>query len=85
MGAIKRAVSLKVKSDDRKGLLAKMSEVFADLGVNILHADARTATDKKGLKAAISSFEVEITDIKQLSAVLRAIGAIAGVHSVERV
>ena len=84
-GEFKRAVSLKVKSDDRKGLLAKMSEIFADLGVNILHADARTATDKKGIKGAVSEFEVEITDVKQLNDVLRAIGAIAGVHSVERV
>ena len=33
----------------------------------------------------MSSFEVEITDVKQLNDVLRAIGAIAGVHSVERV
>jgi (p)ppGpp synthase/HD superfamily hydrolase len=62
-----------------------MSEIFADLGVNILHADARTATDKKGIKAAVSSFEVEISDVKQLNEVLRAIGAIAGVNSVERV
>ena len=81
-GEFKRAVNLKVKSDDRKGLLAKMSETFADLGVNILHADARSSVDKKG---AVSSFEVEITDVKQLNEVLRAVGQIPGVHSIERI
>jgi (p)ppGpp synthase/HD superfamily hydrolase len=59
-----------------------MSETFADVGVNIIHADARTSQDKT---AAVSTFEVEITDAKQLSEVLRAIGNIPGVHSVDRV
>jgi GTP diphosphokinase / guanosine-3',5'-bis(diphosphate) 3'-diphosphatase len=84
-GEFKRAVALKVKSDDRKGLLAKMTETFSDLGVNILHAEARTASDKKGSGVAVSSFEVEITDVKQLNDVLRAIGNIPGVNVVERV
>ncbi|MBS2024774.1 MAG: bifunctional (p)ppGpp synthetase/guanosine-3',5'-bis(diphosphate) 3'-pyrophosphohydrolase [Deltaproteobacteria bacterium] len=80
-GEFKRVVSLRVKSDDRKGLLAKMSETFADMGVNIVHADARSTADKLG---ALSSFDIEIKDAKQLNEVVRAIGAIAGVHSVER-
>jgi GTP pyrophosphokinase len=81
-GEFRRAVNLRVKSDDRKGLLAQMTETFSDLGVNIIHADARTSQDKRG---AVSSFEVEISDVKQLNEVLRAIGNIPGVHSVERV
>jgi GTP pyrophosphokinase len=81
-GEFKRTVNLRVKSDDRKGLLAKMSETFADLGVNIAHADARASADKRG---AVSTFEVEITDVKQLNEAIRAIGNIPGVHSVERV
>ena len=80
-GEFKRSVSLTVKSDDTKGLLAKMSETFAGLGVNIIHADARATSDKRG---AISSFEIEIKDAKQLSDVVKAIGDIKGVHSVER-
>src|SRR5438874_1657246 len=80
-GEFKRAVNLRVRSDDRKGLLARMSETFADVGVNILQANARS----NGEKGAISTFEIEIVDVKQLNDVLRAIGAIPGVHSVERV
>src|SRR5205085_1397736 len=79
-GDFKRVVNLRIKSDDRKGLLAKMSETFADVGVNIVQANART-----GEKGAISLFEVEISNVQQLNDVLRAIGQIPGVHSVERV
>ncbi len=79
-GEFKRMVNLRVRSDDRKGLLARMSETFADIGVNIVQANART-----GDQGAVSTFEVEIVDVKQLNDVLRAIGNIPGVHSVERV
>src|SRR5918911_110269 len=77
----KRAGNLSVRSDDRKGLLAKMSETFADVGVNILQANARSNGDN----GAVSTFEIEIVDVKQLNDVVRAIGQIPGVHSVERV
>src|SRR5439155_8577901 len=79
-GEFKRSVNLRVKSDDRKGLLAKLSETFADVGVNIVQANARA-----GDQGAVSTFEVEIADVKQRNDVLRAIGHIPGVHSVERV
>ncbi len=78
-GDFKRVVNLKVMSDDRKGLLARMSETFAEVGVNIVQANARANGD-----GAVSTFEVEIADVKQLNDVLRAIGKIPGVHSVER-
>src|SRR5438270_8558109 len=80
-GEFKRSVNLRVKSDDRKGLLARISESFADLGVNIIQANARS----NGERGALSTFEVEIADVKQLNDVLSAIGRIPGVHSVERV
>ena len=79
-GDFKRSVNLRVRSDDRKGLLAAMSETFADIGVNIVQANARAADH-----GAVSTFEVEIVDVKQLNDVLRAIGSIPGVHSVERI
>src|SRR3989440_1031603 len=79
-GEFKRAVNLRVRSDDRKGLLAKMSETFADVGVNILQANARS----NGEQGAVSTFEIEIVDVKQLNDVVRAIGQIPGVRSVER-
>jgi guanosine-3',5'-bis(diphosphate) 3'-pyrophosphohydrolase len=81
-GEFKRSVHLRVKSDDKKGLLAKLSETFADVGVNIIHADARAAQDKRG---AVSTFEIEVTDAKQLNEAIRAIGNIPGVHTVDRV
>jgi guanosine-3',5'-bis(diphosphate) 3'-pyrophosphohydrolase len=80
-GEFKRVVNLRVRSDDRKGLLAAMSETFAEVGVNIIQANARAGGDQ----GAVSTFEVEIADVKQLNDVLRAIGSIPGVHSVERV
>ncbi|HEX4385041.1 MAG TPA: bifunctional (p)ppGpp synthetase/guanosine-3',5'-bis(diphosphate) 3'-pyrophosphohydrolase [Myxococcales bacterium] len=80
-GEFKRVVNLRVRSDDRKGLLAAMSETFAEVGVNIIQANARAGGDQ----GAVSTFEVEIADVKQLNEVLRAIGTIPGVHSVERV
>jgi guanosine-3',5'-bis(diphosphate) 3'-pyrophosphohydrolase len=81
-GEFKRSVHLRVKSDDKKGLLAKLSETFADVGVNIVHADARATQDKRG---AVSTFEIEVTDAKQLNEAIRAIGNIPGVHTVDRV
>ena len=80
-GEFKRVVNLRVKSDDRKGLLARLSETFADVGVNIVQANARSTGDS----GAVSTFEVEIGDVKQLNDVLRAIGDIPGVHTVERI
>jgi GTP pyrophosphokinase len=80
-GEFKRVVNLRVTSDDRKGLLAQMSETFAEVGVNIVQANARSSQNH----GAVSTFEVEIADVKQLNEVVRAIGAIPGVHTVERV
>ncbi len=80
-GEFKRVVNLRVKSDDRTGLLAKLSETFAAVGVNIVEATAR----RNGDKGAISTFEIEIGDVKQLNDVLRAIEQIPGVHTVERI
>jgi GTP diphosphokinase / guanosine-3',5'-bis(diphosphate) 3'-diphosphatase len=80
-GEFKRAVNLRVRSDDRKGLLARLTETFAGVGVNILTANARS----NGTQGAVSNFEIEIVDVKQLNDVVRAIGAIPGVKSVERV
>src|SRR5438132_1341153 len=45
-GDFKRVVNLRVMSDDRKGLLARMSVKFADVGVNIVLASSRTIVDE---------------------------------------
>lgn len=75
-----RPVSLRVTSDDRAGLLARMSEIFSGKGISIIQANARATNGTK----AVSTFEVGIHDASQLRDVMRAIEGIDGVHSVER-
>src|SRR4029078_13285477 len=58
-GDFKRVVNLKVMSDDRKGLLARMSETFAEVGVNIVQANARANRD-----GAVCNFGGEICAVK---------------------
>ena len=79
-GSIPRSVQLRVVSDDRQGLLAKMSQTFSAEGVNILNANCRSRKDN----LAINLFVVSVQDTDQLRTVIKKIEALAGVHSVER-
>jgi GTP pyrophosphokinase len=79
-GDLKRLVSVRVVSDDRPGMLAKVSQIFSEAGVNIAQADVRAGTER-----AVLSFEVSVQDLKQLTAVIRSLEKLEGVHSVERV
>jgi len=79
-GELKRLVSVKVVSDDRPGMLARISQIFSEAGVNIAQADVRS-----GAERAVLSFEVSVQDLKQLTAVMRSLEKVEGVHSVERV
>ncbi len=76
----RRPVSLKVTSDDRAGLLARMTEVFSAKGISIIQANARSLNETK----AVSTFEVGIHDLGQLREVMSAIEKLEGVHMVER-
>lgn len=78
---VERAVALKVITEDRKGILAVISRSFADAGVNILSAHCRTRRDDR----AENNFEILVQDAEQLRSVIRTIGGLSGVHSVERV
>jgi GTP pyrophosphokinase len=78
-GDFKRLVSVKVVTEDRPGILAKVSQTFSEEGINIASANVRAHGDR-----AVLSFEVSVQDLKQLTSVMRSIERIDGIHSVER-
>jgi GTP pyrophosphokinase len=65
---------------DHKGLLADITSSIAAAEANIRNARVVTTTDKKG----INIFEIEVSDLKHLNAVMRSIEKIKGVLSVAR-
>ncbi|HET6923672.1 MAG TPA: TGS domain-containing protein, partial [Anaeromyxobacteraceae bacterium] len=78
-GDFKRPVQVKVVTNDRPGMLAKVSQTFSEADINIASANVRAHGDR-----AVLSFEVSVQDLKQLTSVMRRIERIDGVHSVER-
>lgn len=75
-----RNVNIRVLSDNREGMLNKISAVFTQMSINISEANCRAMSDKR----AINSFKCGIRDIKQLNDVFRNLLAIKGVLNVER-
>jgi len=80
-GDVKRPVTLRVLTADRPGLLADMSNIFSKKGVNISQANCRATGDDR----AVNTFEVTISDLKQLTDLMKTIERLNGVYSVERV
>jgi GTP pyrophosphokinase len=80
-GDYKRPVTLRVLTADRPGLLADMSNIFSKKGVNISQANCRATGDDR----AVNTFEVTISDLKQLTDLMKTIERLKGVYSVERV
>jgi GTP pyrophosphokinase len=74
-------VRIRIYSDDKKGLLAEISNSISSNEANIKNARVDTTEDKR----AISTFEVEIRDLNHLNKVIRALEKIKGVHRAERV
>ena len=74
-------VRIQIYSDDKKGLLAEISNSISANEANIRNARVDTTEDKK----AISTFEVEIRDLNHLKKVIRALEKIKGVQRAERV
>ncbi len=74
-------VRIRIYSDDKKGLLAEISNSISSTEANIKNARVDTTEDKR----AISTFEVEIRDLNHLNKVIRALEKIKGVHRAERV
>jgi guanosine-3',5'-bis(diphosphate) 3'-pyrophosphohydrolase len=77
----KRPVTLRVLTADRPGLLADISQTFSKKGVNISQANCRATGDDR----AVNTFEVTVSDLKQLNEVMQSIERISGVFTVERV
>jgi GTP pyrophosphokinase len=73
-------VRIRVYSEDKKGLLAEISQSLSSNKANIKNAKVDTTEDKK----AVSTFEVEIRDLNHLNKVIRSIEKIKGIHRVER-
>jgi GTP diphosphokinase / guanosine-3',5'-bis(diphosphate) 3'-diphosphatase len=80
-GDFKRPVTLRVLTADRPGLLADISNTFSKRGVNISQANCRATGDDR----AVNTFEVTISDLKQLTDLMRSIESLSGVFSVERI
>ncbi|HKE10334.1 MAG TPA: bifunctional (p)ppGpp synthetase/guanosine-3',5'-bis(diphosphate) 3'-pyrophosphohydrolase [Myxococcota bacterium] len=79
--AAPRRVKIRVVSVDRPGILATVTKSISSAGINI--DAARVATTQEG--KAISSFDVWVADVRTLNAVMKEIGRVKGVLTVERV
>jgi len=80
-GDYKRPVTLRVLTADRPGMLSDITNTFSKKGVNISQANCRATGDDR----AVNTFEVTISDLKQLNDLMRTIERLNGVHSVERI
>ena len=73
-------VRIRIYSEDKKGMLAEISNSISSNEANITNARVETTDEKK----AIGTFEVEIRDLNHLKKVIKRLEKIKGVHRVER-
>jgi GTP pyrophosphokinase len=73
-------VRIRVLSSNRKGLLADISGSLSSNGVNIVNAHVTTADHDR----AVSTFQIEIRDLRHLQRVTRSLERIKGVLQVKR-
>ncbi len=78
---VKRKVSICVTSKDRAGILAKITNAISAAGINIAGVKVTTAEGSH----AIQNFELLVENAGMLNSVMREIGRVKGVVSVERV
>jgi GTP pyrophosphokinase len=79
--AVARRIKIKVSSRDQPGILAKITKSISAAGINI---GAATITTGQG-ESATQSFELWVTDLNSLNAVMKEIQRVKGVRSVERI
>ena len=79
--AIPRQIKIRVVSVDRPGVLARITKSIAATGVNIGGARVAISDQSK----AIHDFDLWVTDLRSLTAVMKEIERVRGVLSVERV
>jgi GTP pyrophosphokinase len=73
-------VKLRVVCADKPGLLADISRTITTSDVDIRRASVTTTRDKR----AICNFEVSVNDAGHLASLIKSIGKVRGVQSVER-
>jgi GTP diphosphokinase / guanosine-3',5'-bis(diphosphate) 3'-diphosphatase len=74
-------VKIRVSSEDRKGILASMTQALAQLDVSVVRADVKVFT----VGQAECNFEILVDNLDRLQKILGTIQSIKGVHRVERV
>jgi len=72
-------VKLYTRGTDRRGILSDIAKAISDTGTNIQHADIRAVDG-----GMVGEFVVEVQDLPHLNRVVKQIGQIKGVLSVER-
>lgn len=75
-----RPVRIRVLCLDKPGILAHISKSISGENVNIKTAQIRTTRDNK----ALGTFEIHVSDTRQLHQVMQAVGRVKGVISVSR-
>ena len=80
-GGVSYSVKLRIRSQDRAGLLARVSAAIADEEMNIKDLHADTTEDRRGQML----LTVTIRDRKQLDRILARLRALEGVTEVERI
>jgi len=75
-----RRVKMRVRSADVPGLLAKVTKTISKAEINISGARVTTSADQR----AIHTFDLWVSDVETLNAVMKEIERIKGVQSVER-
>ena len=73
--------TLRVTSEERKGVLADVSAIMTQKDANIIQADVKTTTDNKG----IALFTIDVENYKHLKDIIRAIKKVKNVLIVERI
>jgi GTP pyrophosphokinase len=72
-------VRLTIEVEDRKGMLAELSQRISDINTNITNMEARTGDQRARIEVT-----VEIKDMKHLEQVVKSVRGIKGVLNVER-
>jgi len=73
-------VRIRVYSDDKKGMLAEISNSISSNEANITNARVDTTEEKQ----AVGTFEIEIRDLSHLKRVIKDLEKIKGIQRVER-
>jgi GTP pyrophosphokinase len=81
--SVRRAVSIRVKSRDEPGILAKITNTISAAGINI--GSVRASANETPGKAAEQVFELWVQDVSVLTGVMRQIRKVKGVRAVERI